>query len=300
MRIFVTGGTGFVGNKVVKHLAEAGHQLVVLVRPGSENKLPKCSNVCVHIGDITEPEGLAGGLRGCEAVVHLVGIIREIPEHNITFERLHVMATRRLLDIAASLGVRRYLHMSANGVRARSVAAYHRTKWLAEEAVRASSLEWTIFRPSLIFGPGGEFVRMLASMVRKLPIVPVVGDGRYRLQPVAVEQVAQTYLKALSMPETVHRIFHLCGAESYSFDEILDLTGQVLGRSKVIKFHQPLPLVRPVVGLLENLRGFPITLDQLTMLLEGNVCDPHPWADTFGIAPVSFAEGIADCFMAGS
>lgn len=295
MRIFVTGGTGFVGKEVVRLLAGTGHHVVALVRSGSEGKLPKIPHVSVHIGDVTEPDSLLRGMQGCDVVIHLVGIIREYPERGVTFERLHVDATRHVLDAAAAQGVRRYLHMSANGVRAGAVTGYHRTKWLAEEAVRASQLDWTIVRPSLIFGPGSEFVNMLTAMVRKLPLVPVIGDGCYRLQPVAVGQVAQTYLKAPAMPETLHRIFHLGGAESYAYDEILDLTGKALGRSKVIKLHQPVALVKPVVKWLENIRAFPLTLDQLTMLLEGNVCDPQPWAETFGIDPLSFAEGIAGC-----
>jgi NADH dehydrogenase len=299
MKVFVTGGTGFVGSEVVRHLAGAGHQVVVLVRPGSEGKLPEVPNVRMHPGDVTDPGSLPEGMQGCEAVIHLVGIIREYPARGVTFERLHVDATRNVISAAAAQGVRRYLHMSANGVREDGVAEYHRTKWRAEEAVRASQLDWTIFRPSLIFGPGSEFVAMLAELIQKLPVVPVVGDGRYRLQPVAVGQVAQTYLKALAMPETVGRVFHLGGADSYAYDEILDVTGRALGRGKVAKLHQPVVLIRPIVRLLENFRVFPLTQDQLTMMLEGNVCDQRTWAETFDIEPISFAEGIGQCFNAG-
>jgi NADH dehydrogenase len=295
MRIFVTGGTGFVGSEVVRQLAVAGHELVALVRPGSEGKLVKVANVSSHLGDVTEPDCLPGGMAGCDAVIHLVGVIREFPERGVTYERLHVKATENVIAAAASQGVRRYLHMSANGVRENSAADYHRTKWRAEEAVRASDLDWTIFRPSLLFGRGGEFVAMLAGMVRRLPVVPVIGDGRYRLQPVAVEQVAETFVKALDMPETAGRVFHLGGAESYPFDEILDLVGRALGKARVLKIHQPAPLVRPIVVLMERCRSFPVTLDQMTMMLEGNVCDQGPWAEAFGIEPVSFAEGIAGC-----
>jgi uncharacterized protein YbjT (DUF2867 family) len=295
MRIFVTGGTGFVGREVMRQLAAAGHEVVGLVRPGSEGKLVKDANIRIHPGDVTEPDSLPGGMAGCDAVMHLVGIIREFPERGVTYERLHVEATANVIAAAVSQGVGRYLHMSANGVRPDSAADYHRTKWRAEEEVRASDLHWTIFRPSLIFGPGSEFVAMLEGLVRSLPVVPVIGDGRYRLQPVAVGQVAETFLKALAMPETAGRVFHLGGAESYPFDEILDLVGRAIGMSRVLKFHQPAALVRPVVRLLERCRSFPVTLDQVTMMLEGNVCDQGLWAETFDIEPVAFAEGIAGC-----
>lgn len=296
MRVFVTGGTGFVGQEVVRQLAAAGHQVVALVRPGSEGKLGRTGNIKMHPGDITQPETLPGGMQDCEAVIHLVGIIREFPKKGITFERLHVQGTQNVLEAAVSLGIKRFLHMSANGTRRDSEADYHRTKWLAEESVRFQPLDWTIFRPSLIFGPGSELVEMLAGMIRKLPMVPVIGDGRYRLQPVAVEQVAQSFLKALELPETHRRIFFSGGGESYTYDEVLDITGRALGKENVVKLHQPVMVVRPIVRLMEPFKVFPLTLDQLTMLLEGNVGDERPWAETFGIDPISYAEGIRDCF----
>jgi NADH dehydrogenase len=299
MKVFVTGGTGFVGREVVRHLAGAEHQVVALVRPGSEGKLVDIPNVRMHPGDVTDPNSLSGGVAGCDAVIHLVGIIREYPQRGVIFKRLHVEATRHVLAAAGAAGVKRYLHMSANGVRQNAVSAYHRSKWQAEEAVKASRLDWTILRPSLIFGPGSEFWTMLVDLIRKLPIVPVIGDGKYRMQPVAVGQVAQTSLKALAMPETVGGLFHLGGGESYAYDQILDLIGRALGRKKVVKLHQPLALVSPMVRLLEKFPGFPLTPDQLTMLLEGNVCDQRSWAKVFGIEPISFAEGVDQCFHAG-
>jgi len=296
MRIFVTGGTGFVGSEVIRHLVGADHRVVALVRPGSEEKLFNADQVTMHHGDVMEPTTLVEGIRGCDAVIHLVGIIREFPDKGITFERLHVGATKNVLEAAGAAGVKRYLHMSSNGTRADGQTLYHKTKWRAEEAVRASTLDWTIFRPSVIFGPGGDFVEMLADLVRKLPIVPVIGDGRYRMQPVAVGQVAQTYLKALMLDRTRKQIYHLGGGESYSYNEILDLIGMALGKEEVSKAHQPLALVKPMIKLMEHFEKFPITMEQLTMMLEGNECDQRPWAETFGIEPISFGEGVVSCF----
>ena len=133
---------------------------------------------------------------------------------------------------------------------------------------------------------------MLANLVRKLPVVPVLGDGRYRMSPVAVEQVAASFCRALELPEAVGQCYACCGGGDYSYDEILDLVGAALGKPKVAKLHQPLFMIRPVVRLLENIPPFPITTTQLTMLLEGNVCDPAPWAKVFGLTPEDFATGI--------
>jgi uncharacterized protein YbjT (DUF2867 family) len=229
---------------------------------------------------------------GCEAVIHLVGIIREFPGKKITFKRMHFEATRNMVEAAEAQGVNRYLQMSANGTRENAKSPYHQTKWQAEEAVRSSSLEWTIFRPSLIFGPKDEFVNMLAEMIRKLPVLPVIGDGKYRMSPVAVEDVAASFVKALTLPGTVGKIFHCCGPQSYSYDELLDLIGAALGKAHVPKLHHPVFLMKPAVALLESFPAFPLTSSQMTMLLEGNECDPKDWAGALGITPKAFPEGI--------
>ncbi len=109
-------------------------------------------------------------------------------------------------------------------------------------------------------------------------------------------QVAESYVKALAMPETIQQTYHLGGAESYTYDEVLDLTGKALGKVPVHKAHQPVALVKPMVKLMEHFEKFAITMEQLTMLLAGNECDQRPWAETFGIQPISFAQGAPECF----
>ncbi len=296
MKVFLTGGTGFVGSEVLRQLVVAGHAVRALVRAGSEDKLESLENVEIHSGDVTAVDTLVGALEGCDAVIHLVGIIREFPGRGVTFKKMHVTATENVLEVCREQGVSRYLHMSSNGTRERSSTAYHRTKWQAEELVRASDLDWTVFRPSLIFGPGSEFVTMLSELIRRLPVVPVIGDGQYRMQPVAVAQVAASFVKALEVPETIGTIYHQGGGESYSYDEILDLTAQAMGKEKAAKIHQPLFMIKPMVKMMQGFEQFPITDDQLKMLIEGNVCDTEEWERAFGIVPASYAEGIGGCF----
>src|SRR3989442_9553349 len=139
-------------------------------------------------------------MAGCDAVIHLVGTIRERPALAETFERLHVDATLNVLAAASGAGVRRVLHMSALGTRPGARARYHQTKWRAEEAVRSSGLDWTIFRPSIVYGHGDGFVTVLARMVRRLPIVPVIGSGTARLQPVRLPVVAEGLARAPHRP----------------------------------------------------------------------------------------------------
>ncbi len=296
MKIFLTGATGFVGHEILKQLLAAGHSVRCLVRPGSEKKLPQGLGIEIHQGDATDPASLNGALNGCEAAIHLVGIIREYPSRGITFQKLHVEATRNVVEAVKAQGVRRYLHMSANGTRPNAASPYHQTKWQAEEAVRASGLDWTIFRPSVIFGVGGEFVTMLADLMRKLPVIPVFGDGAYRMSPVAVENVAEGFVAALKLSETIGQTYHCGGPTSYRYLELLDLFGKALGKERVRKIHQPVGLIKPIVSLLESIPAFPITSSQLTMLLEGNECDPRPWSETFDIKLVSFEDGLKKIF----
>lgn len=298
MKVFLTGGTGFVGSEVLRQLVAAGHVVRALVREGSERKLAALKNVEVLQGDVTDAASLAGALAGCDAVIHLVGIIREFPGRGVTFQKLHVEATENILEAAEKQGVQRYLHMSSNGACEQGNTAFHRTKWQAEELVRDTNLDWTTFRPSVIFGPGSEFVSMLADLIRKLPVVPVIGDGQYRMQPVALEQVAASFVKALQMPETIGTAYQLGGDKSYSYDEILDLTARALGKKKATKVHQPLFMIKPMIKMMQGCERFPITSDQLTMLVEGNVCDPGEWARTFGLEPVSYGDGIGACVLA--
>ncbi len=290
MKVFITGGTGFVGQEVIRQLLKTEHQVRALVRTTTGPSAT--AGVETHVGDTTQPASLQGALAGCDAVIHLVGIIREFPGRGVTFEHLHTASTKNMLQATSEQGVNRYLQMSANGTRENAITTYHKTKWAAETAVRKSNLDWTIFRPSLIFGPDDKFVNMLAGLIRKLPVTPVMGDGQYRLQPVAVADVAAGFVKALDTPESIGQTYHCGGPKAYTYDEVLDLIGQAIGKARVCKLHHPLFLMKPVVELMQSIPQFPMTSDQLQMLLEGNCCDPEPWRSTFDLQLTDFAEGI--------
>ncbi len=297
MKIFVTGGTGFVGRETISRLHAAGHQLRCLVRKGSEERLPKIKELEPFFGDASESDSLRGGLDGCDAVVHLIGIIREFPDQGkgVTFERLHVEATRNMVDLTVQSGIKRFLQMSANGAAEQGETGYQQSKWRAEELVRASGLDWTIFRPSIIFGAESEFIRMLVSIIKTLPVIPVIGNGRYEMQPVAVGQVADSFVRALDRPVTIGRTYHLAGPKPYSYLEMLNTVSHALRRGEIKTIRQPLFLMRPAIKMLQTFQHFPITSDQLTMLLNGNICDPSEWAKDFDLQPLDFADGIGDC-----
>ncbi len=298
-RIFITGGTGFVGRVVVRALLQHGFLVRCLVRPGSEADLRGFESIDRVPGDVLKSEGLAKAVEGSAAVIHLVGIIREHRARGITFERLHTVATANMLGVTHEAGVKRFLHMSALGTRPDARSDYHRTKWEAEEIVRASALDWTIFRPSLIYGPGDEFVSTLARLVRLAPVVPVLGPGDTRFQPVAVEHVAEGFVRALRAPTAPGQIYDVAGPEPLRFVDILDRIGAALGRQHVRKVHVPLGFVAAATRTLGWLPFYPVTPDQLIMLGEDNVADPMRFYADFGIAPEPFATGLKRMFPQG-
>lgn len=292
MKIFLTGGTGFVGREILAQLLQSGHSVRALVR--NKEALDKQKRLEAVVGDITDATSLANLLHGCDAIINLVGIIREFSKHGITFKRLHIEATQNMLWAANQQGISRFLQMSANGTCANARTGYHKTKWAAEQLVRQSGLAWTIFRPSLIFGPRDQFVNMLAKLIQSLPMIPVMGDGKYRLQPVSVANVAAGFVKGLEIKESIGQTYHCAGPQDFSFDEILDVIGATLGKQYgVRKLHQPLFVMKPLVALLQSFPLFPMSSDQLHMLLEGNCCDPTHWSETLDLDLQDFAGGIA-------
>lgn len=295
-RVFVTGGTGFVGKHVIRALLARGFLVRCLVRPGSEHDLKGFESIDRVPGDVLQPEGLAPSVEACAAIVHLVGIIRERRSRGVTFERLHAQATRNMLAVAREAGIKRYLQMSALGTRPGAHARYHRTKWEAEELVRASDLDWTIFRPSVIFGRGDELVSVLARALKRLPVMPVLGDGRYRLQPIPAEQVATGFARALHTPASSRQTYDVAGPIAYAFVDLLDEIARALGRRRVRKIHVPLAPVRVLTRALEWLPFYPVSSDQLVMLSEESVADPSRFFSELAIEPEPLAAGLRRMF----
>ncbi|CAB1129916.1 NADH dehydrogenase [Candidatus Hydrogenisulfobacillus filiaventi] len=271
MRVVVFGGTGYVGSAVCRALVEQGHQPVAVARRG-----PVAAGAELAAADARRDE-LAPLLAGADAAINLIGIIREEPAQGVTFETMHVAVARRVIAALQRAGVRRLLQMSALGTRPGARSRYHQTKWAAEEAVRASGLSWTIVRPSLLFGGGAPFFVMLQDQVRRLPVVPVPGDGRSRLQPVWREDVARLIALALPDPESVGQVYEVGGPRVYSLDELYDAVGRTVGRPRVPKLHLPLGPLMAAARLGERLPGFPVTVDQLWMLTEDNTTGDTRW-----------------------
>lgn len=279
MKIGIIGGTGFVGHYLVDKLCADGHEVRVLTRSGSEHKAPAgCVQVPGHVGDEAALRTL---LTGADAAIFLIGILREDPRHAITFDGLQRRAAERAIEVAESVGVGRFLLMSANGIDA-AATPYQVTKLAAEARLKASGMAWTIFRPSVIFGdPRGrmEFCSQLKAELIDSPLpAPLFFDGfavleagQFKLGPVHVEDVADAFAAALTRDDTHGETFDLCGPQALTWKEILTAIASAAGKRKLM-LPAPALLIAPVAGLLGRFSWFPVTRDQLTMLLAGNTC----------------------------
>ncbi len=301
MKVFVTGAAGYVGRNIVRSLRSGGHHVRCLVRSGSLKK--KCENLEVVTGDIEVPDSLSGTMEGCDAVIHLTGIIREFPRQGVTFRGVHVLGTMNVIAEARKAGVRRFELMSANGARPDAPTEYWRTKWIAETAVRDSGFEWTVFRPSVIFGneePGiTNFISVLDGLLKALPlIIPVPGNGEHRLQPVHVRNVAEGFVRALVCPAALGKTYEVGGPDIYTINRMIGLLRAVRGTRKVA-YHQPTTILRVFATLFDRFRAFPVSREQLTMLGTDNVTPQNgQFFDDLNLVPLSFEKGIHEAYAA--
>jgi NADH dehydrogenase len=290
--IAITGATGFVGQEVVARARAEGHAVRAIVRDPNEARwLVDKYGVELFHGNVLFVPSLDGALRGVKCVIHLVGIINEWKEN--TFQRVHAEATANVLGEAKKAGVKRFLHMSALGTRPDGRSRYHQTKWAGEEHVRKSGLAWTIFRPSLIYGARDKSVNVLAKVVRLSPFVPVLGDGSSKIQPISVENVAQSFVEAIKNDATIGKTYDLCGPEAFTWNELYDKLMKLCGVRK-LKVHLPLPIARVQAAVFEKfLSNPPFNRDQLIMTEEDNVGDPRLAERDFSLEQETFETGIA-------
>lgn len=297
MKTAIIGGTGFVGSYIVDALLEAGHEPHVLVRPGSEDKLHRADECRQTTGDLDSPAAIDAVVAGCDAVIYNVGILREFPGKGITFEALQYRGAKAVAEAATRAGVRRFLLMSANGIDS-ARTPYQTTKLKAEAMIRKSGLDYTIFRPSVIFGdPRGtmEFATQLYRDMVRVPL-PAVGfhtglspaHGEVLMSPVHVRDVADAFVNALTDDTTVGKCFVLGGPEVVSWPQMLERIGAAVGRKKLI-LPMPIGLMKLGAALFDRLPFFPVTRDQLTMLADGNTAEPDELASLIGRAPLEFS-----------
>lgn len=324
-RVCVLGGTGFVGRHVVHQLHKYGYKVRVITRDLVRNKdLRVMPGVEVVEGNPLRQADLDRHMDGTDAVINLVGILTERtpgrrdypPERRGDFHAVHVELPRMVVKACKRHGIRRLLHMSANGADPLGPSMYQRSKglgaWIVREAgesseahggmawlegpklTRGEALETTIFEPSIVFGEGDSFFTRFARLVRRTPGIFPLPRGEARFAPVWVEDVAEAFAKALGDPRTVGQTYELCGPHEYTLADLIRFLAELEGVRRSVR---PLPRWAGWVQawVLEHLPGQPMTRDQFRSLLVDNTCS-EPFPDVFGIEPQSL-EAVVPTYL---
>jgi NADH dehydrogenase len=289
MTVLVAGGTGFVGPKIVHALRAEDRPVRVLTRKPERHEQMRAWGCELVKGDMTDASSLRRAVEGCDAVVHLVGILFGKPEE---FERVMVQGTRDLVAAAQGGGVKRFVLMSALGTteQTKDLTPYYHAKWEEELALQSSGLDHTIFRPSFVFGRDGGILGGLIRLVRWSPVTPIVGTRQ--LQPIWIEDVAAYFARSLQVGKKGNGTWELGGPDRITWEELHERLRRRMGKRR-LAFRVPMGLVKAgasVGELLPPLRGARSGVEMLEV--DDNVTDIGPAVETFGIQPISLDEQL--------
>jgi len=293
MNVLVSGGTGAIGPTVVSALIARGHTVRLFSRHAEHDSRAWPRNVNPLEGDVTDPSSLDGAADGCDAVVHLVGIIEEAPP-DATFQRVNVEGTRNIVREAERAGVPRFVYVSSLG-SVRGQSPYHRSKRDAEEIVRGFARAWVIVRPGAVYGPGDEHISSLLKMVRTLPAIPLIGDGSQLFQPIWHEDAAEAIAQAVEREDLVGGEYDIAGDDMTSQRDLLARLQRLTNRATI---GLPIPELLAQVGLkAAELVGVDVGFSeiQLQMLIEGNVLPAdanNALTRVFDITPMPLESGL--------
>ena len=289
MTVLVTGGTGFVGPKIVHALRAEDRPVRVLARKPERHAELRAWGSEIVQGDMTDAASLRRAVDGCEAVVHLVAILLGKGEQ---FERVMVQGTRDLVSAAHEAGARRFVLMSALGTseRTKDMSPYFHAKWAEEQAVAASGLDHTIFRPSFIFGRDGGLLANLIRAVRWSPVVPI--PARTKLQPIWVDDVASFFARSLAVGTKGDGTWEIGGPDEVSWAELNERLRRVMGKRR-LAFQVSAGLMKASASAAEILPPFKGARGGVDVLqAEDNVTDIAPAVETFGVQPISLDEQL--------
>jgi NADH dehydrogenase len=297
--IMVTGGTGFVGRHLVRELVNQGYPVRAFVRniPKAREILPE--NVELVKGDITDRDSLNKACEGINTVINLVSIIRETDE--LTYEKVNVEGILNAVISSEQAGVKRFIHLSALGAHDNALYRYTYSKWLGEEAIKQSGLNWVILRPSVIYGCGFNFFDRLLQAVKLFPppFVPVPGRGTTLFQPIAVEDVVKCLIKALKSPAMSGQVYEIGGPEHLSYNQMLEMLLQVEDIKRV-KLKIPMFLMNMIVPFMTKLlKDPPVTPEELKQLHNDNITELDSVPRHFGFKPKPLSQGLKNPVPAG-
>jgi NADH dehydrogenase len=291
VKVLVTGGTGFVGPKIVHALRAHDRSVRVLARDPQRASRLAGWGAEVVAGDVTDQASVAAAVDGCTHVVHLVAIIQGKPSD---FDRVMAQGTANVVAAARTAGVERFVLMSALGTSETTAATvpYFRAKWAMEREVRESGLEHVIFRPSFVFGADGGALPTFIKQVRYSPVVTVLGSGLQKSQPIWVDDVAEYYARAIDHPGAANRTFEVGGPDVVDWNELYRAIAKTLGKRRQL-VHVPLGVARAGAKVAQNVPGSPLTADQVEMLAgPDNVVSNNDAVEVFQLPLVPLHEQL--------
>ena len=288
--ILVTGASGFVASHLIPQLRKSGQSLRCLVTNEAEGTRIKAPGAELAIGNVTNPASLRTAAEGVDTIIHLVAVIRE--PKNATFESINVIGTKNMIEAAKAAGVKRFIHMGALGATPDPKYKYLHSKWLGMEAVKNSGLEFSILQPSVMFGEGAGFIASLVRSVHLAPfIVPIAGDGKSKLQPIWVGDVASCVMKLVA-GEKIGRGIEIGGPEIMTYEAMMDEILKAMGEKRT-KIHVPRWLMRPGVAVMDALLSNPpITMVEFNSMEIPNITDPDSVEKEFGFKPMPLRDGL--------
>lgn len=262
--VTVFGGSGFIGRHLVERLARAGASVRIAARhPLTKAEPSSLGRIQYVAADILDDAAVKVALQGADTVINLVGILSQAQRH--TFTAIHEDGARRVAATARRLGARQLIHVSALGASRTAPALADRSKAAGEEAVRAAFPDATIIRPSLVFGPDDHFFNGFAALARRLPVLPLIGGGRTRFQPVYVEDVVAGFATILASPVNRGETYEFGGPRVYTFRELLEFVCATI-KSRPLLVPLPFWAAELLGGLLQVFPKAPLTRDQVRLL----------------------------------
>ena len=300
-KILVTGASGFVGSAIVRLAVSRGLGVRAMARKGTSLNLlsgvPLSPDAIVH-AEMTDPATLVKAVEGVEAVVHCAATTSEMAPDLELSRRVNVEGIRSLLEACNQAGVRRFIQMSSQSAHPANPAVYGRTKLEADECLRATrDIDWTILRPSIIYGPQGKgiFAKML-RYCRTLPVIPIPGNGKEEERPIHVDDVASAVLACLAEPKTIGKTYDLGGSEVLEFDDFIRTILKVIGKKKML-VHLPLPfLLLASQALSLIMKNPPVSPDNIRGIKAAGLqhVDNSAAQRDFNFAPRGFSEGLRE------
>ncbi len=290
MNVIVAGGTGFIGSAVAKRLLGAGHRVAIF----SRRPRPALAHLPHVAADITDRASLRGKLGGFDVVVDAAQFPNspiENPKKGWTFERVDLGGTKNLVDEARSAGVRHYIDLSGVGAAPNARFHWFRFKWEEEQYIAQSGLGYTVFRPSWVYGPGDNSLNRFLAFARFLPFVPVIGDGKTRVNPVFVDDVAAHVVAAVERGP-MNAVFEIGGPDVLTMDEVIRTALRVAGKRRFL-LHQPAPLMKAAAAVVQHLPGRPLTPDAIDFITQDAVADIGPLREAFGLELTPLERALA-------